>query len=73
MVSGVADANGYHCGRESKEECSDCGSNLGDLHSEVCFQPVQAALTAPAYRPRIVIEQATSSYSFRFPELSQPI
>jgi hypothetical protein len=30
-------------------------------------------LTAVAYEPSIVIEQATSSYSFRFPELSQPI
>ena len=30
-------------------------------------------LTAVAHEPSIVIEQATSSYSFRFPELSQPI
>jgi hypothetical protein len=30
-------------------------------------------LTAVAHKPSIVIEQATSSYSFRFPELSQPI
>ena len=30
-------------------------------------------LTTVAHEPTIVIEQATSSYSFRFPELSQPI
>ena len=30
-------------------------------------------LTTAAHQPSIVIEQATSSYSFRFPELSQPI
>jgi hypothetical protein len=31
------------------------------------------ALTGAAYKSSIVIEQATSSYSFRFPELSQSI
>jgi len=30
-------------------------------------------LTTAAHKPSVVIEQATSSYSFRFPELSQPI
>jgi hypothetical protein len=30
-------------------------------------------LTTVAHKPSIVIEQATYSYSFRFPELSQPI
>jgi hypothetical protein len=30
-------------------------------------------LTTVAHEPSIVIEQATYSYSFRFPELSQPI
>jgi hypothetical protein len=30
-------------------------------------------LTTVAPKPSIVIEQATSSYSFRFSELSQPI
>ncbi len=30
-------------------------------------------LTTAAHKPGVVIEQATSSYSFRFPELSQPI
>jgi hypothetical protein len=30
-------------------------------------------LTTHAQKPSIVIEQATSSYSFRFSELSQPI
>jgi competence transcription factor ComK len=30
-------------------------------------------LTTVAHKPSIVIEQATSSYSFRFSELSQPI
>ena len=31
------------------------------------------SLTMTVHRPSIVIEQATSSYSFRSPELSQPI
>ena len=31
------------------------------------------SLTAMAHKPSIVIERVTSSYSFRFPELSQPI
>ncbi len=31
------------------------------------------SLTSVAQKPSLVIEQATSSYSFRFPELSQPI
>jgi hypothetical protein len=30
-------------------------------------------LTIAVHKPSIAIEQATSSYSFRFPELSQPI
>ena len=30
-------------------------------------------LTIVGHKPSIVIEQVTSSYSFRFPELSQPI
>jgi hypothetical protein len=30
-------------------------------------------LTTAAHKPTVVIEQATSFYSFRFPELSQPI
>jgi len=30
-------------------------------------------LTTVAHKPSIEIEQATSSYSFRSPELSQPI
>ena len=30
-------------------------------------------LTTLTHKPSIVIEQATSSYSFRFSELSQPI
>jgi hypothetical protein len=30
-------------------------------------------LTTAVHKPSIVIEQATSSYSFRSPELSQPI
>lgn len=36
MVSGVADADGYPCGRGSIAECSDCGSRLCQLHSERC-------------------------------------
>jgi hypothetical protein len=31
------------------------------------------SLTMVAYKPSITIERATSSYSFRFSELSQPI
>jgi len=31
------------------------------------------SLTMVVYQLSLVIEQATSSYSFRFPELSQPI
>jgi hypothetical protein len=31
------------------------------------------SLTTTANKPSIKSEQATSSYSFRFPELSQPI
>jgi len=30
-------------------------------------------LTTAAHKPSLVIEQAISSYSFRSPELSQPI
>ena len=31
------------------------------------------SLTTMAHKPSIVTERASSSYSFRFPELSQPI
>ncbi len=31
------------------------------------------SLTTVAQRPNLIVERATSSYSFRFPELSQPI
>ena len=34
---------------------------------------VSPSLTMLARKPSIAIEQATSSYSFRFSELSQPI
>jgi hypothetical protein len=35
--------------------------------------PTVAALTTVAQKPSLVIEQATSPYSFRSSELSQPI
>ena len=28
--------NGYECGRLGTEECSDCGTELCDLHAEEC-------------------------------------
>ena len=34
---------------------------------------IAGGLTSVAHKPSIVIEQATSSYSFRSSELSQPI
>ena len=34
---------------------------------------LRRSLTTMAQKPSIVIERVTSSYSFRFPELSQPI
>jgi hypothetical protein len=37
------------------------------------FADLSRSLTMVAQKPSIVIEQATSSYSFRFSELSQPI
>ena len=36
LVQGTHDANGFPCGRPSSETCSDCGSELCDLHTEVC-------------------------------------
>jgi hypothetical protein len=37
------------------------------------FQPGWRSLTTAAHKPSIISERVTSSYSFRFPELSQPI
>ncbi len=37
------------------------------------ISPHDRSLTSVAQKPRLVIEQATSSYSFRSSELSQPI
>jgi hypothetical protein len=37
------------------------------------FQPGFRSLTTVAHKPSIISERVTSSYSFRFPELSQPI
>ena len=37
------------------------------------FQPSPRSLTTVPHKPSIIIERVTSSYSFRFPELSQPI
>jgi hypothetical protein len=36
-------------------------------------QPGWCGLTTVAHKPSITSERVTSSYSFRFPELSQPI
>jgi hypothetical protein len=36
LVQGTHDANGFPCGRPAGETCSDCGSELCDLHTEVC-------------------------------------
>ena len=41
--------------------------------SQCSADKVRECLTTVAYKPSIVIEQATSSYSFRSSELSQPI
>ena len=50
------------------------GLDVSDLE---VLEPLQScssgSLTTVAHKPSIVIEQATSSYSFRFSELSQPI
>jgi hypothetical protein len=57
------------------------GEMLTLLRQQVRPEPMARAfsfdssgsLTMVAYKPSIIGEQATSSYSFRFPELSQPI
>jgi hypothetical protein len=36
LVQGTHDANGFPCARPSSETCSDCGSELCDLHTEFC-------------------------------------
>src|SRR6266404_4614241 len=43
------------------------------LHSSTFQLDKLTSLTMAVRKPSIVIEQATSSYSFRSPELSQPI
>ena len=36
LVQGTHDADGFPCGRTASETCSDCGSELCDLHTEDC-------------------------------------
>jgi len=46
---------------------------LWKMTSGVTISSITGYLTSAAHKPSIVIEQATSSYSFRSSELSQPI
>ena len=51
-----------------------CHDYCSFAHSALaCFRKDGYPLTTVAQKPSIVIEQATSSYSFRSSELSQPI
>ncbi len=36
LAGSVEDAAGYYCGRTAREKCSDCGSELCELHAESC-------------------------------------
>ena len=60
--------------RKAVRGLGDSSDSLIDPGTHYLTQPDSTGcLTTVAYKPSIVIEQATSSYSFRFPELSQPI
>jgi len=60
--------------RKAVRRLVDFSATLLALQHIYLTQPEsQGCLTTVAFKPSIVIEQATSSYSFRFPELSQPI
>jgi hypothetical protein len=50
-----------------------CASALGGKLSKLFDGLHVRCLTTAARKPSILVEQATSSYSFRSPELSQPI
>jgi len=52
--------------RDGRGFCQPCATNRAPPKH-------YGMLTTLAHKPSIVIEQATSSYSFRFSELSQPI
>lgn len=36
FVRNSQDASGYPCGKDSSEECCECGTPLCDLHAESC-------------------------------------
>jgi hypothetical protein len=38
LVTGTADAHGYPCGVGAEFTCSDCGTQVCDLHAEECEQ-----------------------------------
>jgi hypothetical protein len=62
----------HHARLVKVKRLSPSGDCNGCLFSYAAADPSRS-LTTVGQKPSIEIEQATSSYSFRFPELSQPI